>query len=115
MKIMRLVTIFIIMLMAFEFLAPAQTAVALSPDKEKTASLTVNNQTGGTLYVSLSGPKAYSFAATSPGKTTFSNITPGKYTITIRTSACGGSLTYSKNLKGKENLKQFVCTGGKKK
>ncbi len=77
--------------------------------KVKVASLTVTNRTGGTLYVSLSGPMNYSFAATNQGQTTFKNITPGKYTIVLRSSACGGSLTYNKKLSGKASLKPIVC------
>lgn len=77
--------------------------------KDKVGSLTVSNATGGTLYVSLSGPMTYAFAAPKQGKTTFNNIVPGRYTITVRTSACGGSLTYNKNIKGKTSLKTVVC------
>ena len=77
--------------------------------KPKTASLTVDNRTGGTLYVTLSGPKTYSFSTTQQGKTTFEGIEPGRYTITVRSSACGGSLTYNKNISGKASLKPFIC------
>lgn len=77
--------------------------------KQKAASLTVDNRTGGTLYVTLSGPRAYSFSASQQGKTTFEGIEPGKYTITIRSSACGGSVTLNRKIDGKVNLKQFFC------
>lgn len=77
--------------------------------KEKAGSLTVDNKTGGTLYVSLTGPKAYYFNTSKQGKTTFDGIDAGKYTITVRSSACGGSLTYTKNINGKTSLKPFIC------
>lgn len=77
--------------------------------KQKVGSLTVDNQTGGTLYVTLSGPKTYYFNTSKRGKATFEGIEPGKYTITIRSSACGGSVQLTKNINGKVNLKQFYC------
>ena len=86
----------------------AQT-MGFAKAKLKMAQLTVNNRTGGTLYVSLSGTYSYSFATSKKGKTVFKNIKPGKYQITVRTSACGGSLTYSKSLKGNASLRTFVC------
>ena len=78
--------------------------------KAKLASLTVENRTGGTLYVSLSGPRSYNFLASKQGKTTFKDIEPGNYTITVRSSACSGSLTYKKSIKGNASLKPFVCS-----
>jgi hypothetical protein len=77
--------------------------------KTKLGSLTVDNRTGGTLYVSLSGPGSYYFSTSKKGKTTFKDIEPGKYTITVRSSACSGTLTYQKNIKGTTSLKPFVC------
>lgn len=77
--------------------------------KQQAASLTVDNRTGGTLYVTLSGPRTYSFSTSQQGKTTFDGIEPGKYTITVRSSACGGSVTISRKIDGKVSLKQFFC------
>lgn len=77
--------------------------------KQKAGSLTVDNQTGGILYVTLTGPKTYYFNTSKRGKATFDGIDAGKYTITVRSSACGGSLTYSKNIEGKASLKPFIC------
>jgi YHS domain-containing protein len=76
---------------------------------QKASSLTVDNRTGGTLYVTLTGPKTYYFNTSKSGKSTFEGIEQGKYTITVRSSACSGSLTYTKNFKGKVSLKPFVC------
>lgn len=77
--------------------------------KQQTGSLTVDNQTGGVLYVTLSGPKTYYFNTSKRGKTTFEGIDAGRYTITVRSSACKGVLTYEKNIKGKASLKPFFC------
>ena len=87
----------------------ADVSFTVDAAKVKIASLIVTNRTGGTLYVRLSGPASYFFAATKQGKTTFTNITPGKYTIVLTASACGGSLTYTKKLSGKASLKPIVC------
>jgi hypothetical protein len=119
MKKFRLLTMLVLIVLVITTLAP--TIVYASPagpqttgttvefGKTKVGYLTVNNRTGGTLYVSLSGPRAYAFAATAQGKTTFGPIDPGKYVIKLRTSACGGALTYTKNIKGKVTLKPVVC------
>ena len=100
---------------------PASTNTAsliIDLAKTKLARLRVTNRTGGTLYVSLSGTRSYSFAASNQGKTTFDSIIqPGKYTITVRASACSGSLKYRRNVKGGTiSLPPFVCKAkGKKK
>lgn len=77
---------------------------------QKVADLTVDNRTGGTLYISLKGPANYNFSTSKNGKTTFKDILPGKYEITVRSSACSGSLTYNRKLEGKVSLKQFYCS-----
>jgi hypothetical protein len=119
MKKFRLLTALVLIVLVittltptFAFASPAgpQSASAtVEFAKTKIGYLTVSNATGGTLYVHLSGPRSYSFAATNQGKTTFGPIEPGVYTITLRTSACGGSLTYHKNIKGKTTLKPVRC------
>ena len=75
--------------------APTSTTSLLADlARTKLARLRVTNRTGGTLYISFSGARGYSFSTSSQGKTTFDSvIQPGKYTVTVRTSACGGSLT----------------------
>lgn len=84
--------------------------------KTKLARLRVNNRTGGTLYVSFSGKRSYSFSTSNQGKTTFETvIEPGKYTVTVRASACSGSLTYKRNVKGGTvSLPPFICRAKKK-
>jgi hypothetical protein len=71
--------------------------------------LTVDNRTGGTLYVRLSGPHSYFFQTSRQGKTTFGPIQPGQYRITLRTNKCTGSKTYRMNIGGKAAMKGVVC------
>jgi hypothetical protein len=78
---------------------------------QKVAQLTVNNRTGGTLYVNLQGPASYFFSTSKRGSTTFKDILPGKYEITVRSSSCSGTLTYTKKLEGNAALPQFYCSG----
>jgi hypothetical protein len=90
-----------------------ETVCAKKADKDKKnqkiSSLVVDNRTDGTLYVNLTGPKNYYFSTSKQGKTTFENIDPGTYTITVSSSNCSGSLTYNKKFNGKVSLKPFVC------
>lgn len=88
--------------------AKAAATTDLPTAKIKAGTLTVRNMTGGTLYVSLSGPRSYFFSA-GGGKTVFKGIQPGKYVITVTASACGGSLTFKRNIKGNASLPTFVC------
>lgn len=121
MKITRFIRLLVMVVFAIASLVPTPVyakppvpnnnsinpSLAATP---KTASLTVNNNTGGVLYVSLAGPKSYYFNTAKKGNTTFSNIEPGKYTITVTSSACAGSQTFTKELKGKMSLNQvFYC------
>jgi len=93
--------------------AGSETTVTLTLDlaKAKLAKLRVNNRTGGTLYVRLSGDRSYSFATSKPGKTTFESIIePGKYTVTVTASTCNGQLTFKRKVKGGTlSLPGFVC------
>jgi hypothetical protein len=122
MKTLRILIIVIIAVLVISAWAPAYAKptgehpmvdnhMTNDPAKTKLSKLTVDNRTGGTLFVSLSGPRSYFFSTAKRGKTTFSDIEPGKYTIVLRTSACVGSLTYTKNLKkgGGANIKPVVC------
>ncbi len=79
--------------------------------KTKLARLRVNNKTGGTLYVSFSGERGYSFSTSNQGKTTFESvIQPGKYTITVTASTCNGQLTFRRKVKGGTvSLPGFSC------
>ncbi len=109
MKTLRLFTLVLVAVLLFStwvpvYAKPANTGPTNSVDLAggtKLAALRVINKTGGALYVSLSGTRSYSFSTGAQGKTTFAAvIVPGKYTITVRTSACGGQLTFKRNVKG---------------
>ena len=124
MKTLRLFTIIILAVLVLSSWTPAPvyakgsdiapsktTTLVVDPAKTKLARLRVNNRTGGTLYVSFSGERGYSFSTSNQGKTTFEPvIQPGKYTITVRASACNGQLTYRRKVKGGTvSLPAFVC------
>ena len=123
MKTLRLFTIIILAVLVLSSWAPApvyakqpdtassSTTLVAALAKTKLARLRVNNKTGGTLYVSFSGDRGYSFSTSNQGKTTFEPvIQPGKYTITVRASTCNGQLTFRKKVKGGTvSLPVFVC------
>jgi hypothetical protein len=117
MKTLRLFTIIMLAVLVLSSWAPAPVyakgsdTLVVDLAKAKLARLRVNNRTGGTLYVRFSGAFSYSFAASNPGKTTFeSTIQPGKYTVTVTSSACSGQLTYKKKVKGGTvSLPPIVC------
>ena len=124
MKTLRILTILFIAVLVFSSWAPAPvyakgaatTSAAITLDelgKIKLARLRVNNKTGGTLYVSFSGERSYSFATSQQGRSTFDTvIQPGKYTITVRASTCSGELHYKRKVKGGTvSLPAFVCRG----
>lgn len=89
--------------------SPQSSGAAVEFAKSKAGYVTVINQSGGKLYVSLAGSRYYFFVATRQGKTTFGPIEPGQYRITIRTNKCTGALTYRKNIKGNASFKGVVC------
>ncbi|MGE5375463.1 MAG: DUF6759 domain-containing protein [Bacteroidota bacterium] len=122
MKTLRLLTIVSLAILLFSSLGPAPVyakssspaatstiVLTIDPAKSKAVKLIVNNRTGGSLYVKLSGQASYNFATSKQGKTTFNNIKPGVYTISVSSSACKGSLNYKKNFKGTVTLKTFIC------
>ena len=123
MKALRLFTIVSLAVLVISAWAPAPAYagqlgssqagnnLTVNPAAVKLAKLRVNNRSGGTLYISFSGPRGYFFAATNQGKTTFDSvIQPGKYTITVTASACSGKLTYKKTVKGGVvSLPPIIC------
>ena len=122
MKASRFLTVLITFVLAFSVWGAPASVYAKSADtgsmvdasftdaaKIKIVSLKVNNNTGGILYLNLSGPVNYSFVVARGQTTVFRNITPGKYRIFVRSSACGGSVTINKKLNGQVTLKMFVC------
>lgn len=125
MKTLRLFTIVLLAILVISSLAPAPayakpfdtTNSTVDLAKTKLAKLRVTNKTGGTLSISLSGDRSYSFSTSKQGKTTFEAvIQPGKYNITVRASACSGELHYKRTVKGGSvGLPPFVCKNKKKK
>ena len=127
-KTLRLLTFVSLFVLVFSTWAPAPvfaktssisstgtTRLTIDLAKTKPVKLIVNNDTSGTLYVRLSGPASYNFSAAKRGKTTFTNIKPGIYYITITASSCSGSLTLKRNMKGTVSLKPVGCTPHKKR
>ncbi len=108
MKTLRLFTFVLVAVLVFTTWAPVyakpvdgSATNVVDPAKTKLARLSVNNRTGGTLYVSLSGTYSYNFATSKQGKTVFDAvIQPGRYNITMRTSGCPGELHLKRNVKG---------------
>jgi hypothetical protein len=121
MKTLRLFTIAVLAVLVMSTWAPfpvyaqpsTTTTVNFDLATVKLAKLRVTNKTGGTLYVKFtSATNNYFFAAPKQGKTTFTpaTIKPGKYTITVTSSGCGGSLTYHKKVNGGiVGLPTIVC------
>lgn len=120
MKILRLFTVILLAVLLITLWSPAPAYAKPSENhptlvvdlaKTKLARLMVNNKTGGTLYVSFSGPKNYSFSTSKQGKTAFDRvIEPGKYIISVHSSKCDGTLTYKRNVKGGTvGLPAFMC------
>jgi hypothetical protein len=113
-KLSVLVSLTLVVLLGSLLLAPSVSALTVDQPSfaladAKTAQLVVENRTTGTLYVTLSGPKTYWFNTAKQGKATFKDIEQGKYTITVTSTACTGSLTYEKAMKGNITLKGFKC------
>lgn len=115
MKTVRTINFVLALFLILSFFSPS-TAYAKSatepaqPATVKMTSLTVNNRTGGTLYIQMVGENYYSFSTAAAGKTTFWNIKSGRYTITLTTSACSGSLVYKNRLvKNRFNIKPVGC------
>ena len=119
MKAVRYITLMLVLAIAFSvwpsavYAMPANPAAASSiVEKPKSGfvKLSVTNKTGGTIFIQLVGEgRSYSFSATAAGKNTF-EILPGRYTYTLSTSACRGSVTKTRNFKGSSaSLGSWVC------
>jgi hypothetical protein len=82
----------------------------------KVANVTVDNRTGGILYIQLEAVqyrnepprRSYSFAFPNQGKTRF-QILPGRFTYTIRSSNCGGKRINTKFFTGETFLGVYTC------
>jgi hypothetical protein len=124
MKIVRLITFLIVTMLVLSAWTPspayaregaAQVTIgangvsaSVNLTAPKLVKVTVTNRTGGRLYITLSGPRFYSFIASNQGKTSF-QIEPGRYTYTIRSSACPGTITKKQNFKTGGSLGAWIC------
>ena len=124
MKALRLFTLILLAVLVLSALGPAPvyakqdqaasgstSTLTIDLAKSKLAKLRVNNRTGGSLFIRLSGDYSYSFSTAKQGKTTFDAvIQPGKYTVTVTSSACSGELTLKRKVKGGTvSLPPMVC------
>ena len=125
MKALRWFTLIILVVLLVTTLTPvpayaqpsgnASTSVShfvtdLAKATAKLAKVRMRNQTGGVLYAKFSGPYGYSFSTSAKSWTSAAVIQPGKYVITLTSSACGGSYTVRKNVKGGTiGLPSMVC------
>ncbi len=119
MKTLRLFTLVLVAVLLFSTWAPAYAKPAnpsstnsVELAKTRLARLRVINKTGGSLTVRMTSTVAsYSFSTAAQGKTTFAPIIkPGKYSITVTSSRCGGQLHYKRNVKGGTvGLPAFIC------
>jgi hypothetical protein len=116
MKVTRFLSFLIMVVLVATVLVPApvyaasgSVAASVPTAKDKTGTLTVNNTSGGTLFISLSGPRSYYFVTSASGKTRFTNIEPGTYTITLSATTCADVLTITKKINGKVTLNKTVC------
>lgn len=86
-------------------------------DIPKVAYVTVDNRTGGILYVELKAVqyaneplrRSYNFAFAQKGKIRF-QILPGRFTYTIRSSKCGGKKINTKFFTGETFLGIYTCS-----
>lgn len=85
-------------------------------DIPKIAYVTVTNNTGGILYIELKAMqyahepqrRSYAFGFPNQGKIRF-QILPGRYTITVRSSNCGGKKMYTKFFTAETTIGIYSC------
>jgi hypothetical protein len=118
MKNLRIITLVLVLAIAFSVWAP--TPVLAKPADSGAASmaakpkvtvvdLSITNQTGGPLMVTMVGD-AGTFSFSAPvGKSTH-KIAPGKYTVTLVSYVCHGSATKTRTFtSSKGNLGTWKC------
>jgi hypothetical protein len=122
MKTVRFFTFLVVAILVFSAWTPAPayaksetTTVSMGADTvasnvvssaAKQAKVTITNNTGGIIYITLTGTRSYYFVASKEGKNVFM-IDKGRYSVTLRTSACSGVITKKKFEGG--NLGSFIC------
>ncbi len=105
--------LFGLLVTSFAMPMPAQAAPAASVNggmKANTARIIVFNMTGGDITVRLQGEVNYYFHSNDGGFLAFNDIQPGKYTITITSSACSGAkVLKDRMIKKIFRTKEIVC------
>jgi len=134
MKTLRIIMSMLIAVLVFSVWTPATASAKAGSDQTilvtslnsgfdipKVAYVTVENRTGGLLYVQLTAlqyakeprRKSYFFAFPNQGKIRF-QILPGRFTYTIRSSNCAGRKIDTKFFTGETDLGAYHCDGIKK-
>lgn len=122
MKNTRLITLLIIVILAISTwtpsavsakspesqpgLAPGSVSLSVDPVTIKTVKLTIHNRSGGILFVTLEGPKNYSFTVVEDWAKFY--IEPGRYKVTAISTGCSKKHVQNKNMKKGGNL-AYVC------
>jgi hypothetical protein len=122
MKTVRLFTFLIVAILVFSAWTPApvfakaetatlsigadNVSMSVVPAAGKQAKVVITNNTGGAIYITLTGTRTYNFVAAKEGKNVFM-IDKGRYSVTIRASACSGVVTKKKYEGG--NLGVYFC------
>jgi hypothetical protein len=118
MKNTRLFTLLMIVILAVSAWTPAAVSargleqptlapsLSLDPVTTQVVRLSIHNRTGGTLFVTLEGPKSYYF--TIGDSWARFDIVPGRYRVTAISTACSTKHEQSKNMKKGGNL-AYVC------
>jgi len=118
MKIARVITILVTVILVFSAWTPApvsarqaENPLAIAPGSPSltvdgvatsVVPLTVKNRTGGILFLTLEGPKTYYF--TIPDVKAKFLIVPGRYKISAISTGCSGTFKHDKNFRNGGNL-----------
>lgn len=122
MKTLRAVTLLVVAILVFSawtpstalakpaesqaVIAPGSPNLGVDPVVTKVVPLYVKNRTGGTLFVTIYGPKNYAF--TIVGAKEKFLIVPGRYRVTAVSTACSGTIVQPrKNFMDGGNLSYF--------
>jgi hypothetical protein len=122
MKTLRAVTLLIIAILVFSawtpstalakpaeslaVIAPSSPNLGVDPVVTKVVPLYIKNRTGGTLFVTIYGPKNYAFTIVgAKGKFL---IVPGIYRVKAVSTACSGTLEVRKKFLSGGNL-AYLC------
>ncbi len=114
MKLSRFVTVFLSLAILFSVLGSSvayakPAANVLEKAKITQVTIKITNKTGGIIYISMTTPGHSYFFNAPVGKSTYI-IAPGKYSFTLTSPTCGGSVTRTRAFTGRTgNLGTWVC------